>query len=115
MGPHVYLTSVFPRRARAETEPLCHPQRASHQHRRGGRVGNCNSESKHDRNIGSGAMGSQAVKDRLSQDPERVPGGRWVWVTCWLVKLWLKLKLQYSGPMMRRTDSLSKTLDAGKD
>ena len=28
--PDLYLTSVFPRLARAETEQSCHPQKASH-------------------------------------------------------------------------------------
>ena len=33
---------------------------------------------------------------------------------CSLEGLMLKLKLQYSGPLMRRTDSLEKTLMLGK-
>ena len=34
---------------------------------------------------------------------------------CWLEELMLKLKLQYFGPLMQRTDSFEKTLIMGKD
>ena len=34
---------------------------------------------------------------------------------CSLEGMMLKLKLQYSGHLMRRVDSLEKTLDAGRD
>ena len=103
-GPHTYLTSTwplsFPDLLELRQNSHVIPRKPLIPHRKGRHVGNCNSESKHnDRNIRSrchGLPGSQG--DRLSQDPERVPGGRWVWVTCWLVKLWLKLKLQYWPP-----------------
>ena len=40
-------------------------------------------------------------------------GGRWKWTGCSLERLMLKLKLQYFSHLLRRVDSLEKTLMLG--